>query len=187
MVLPFFPEKKNPSTPASGKPERLSDKASTLVRPNKIKISKLLTEDVILCAPAGIDKDALIELLVSRLCESRGLGAPQGFLAKVLEREQGISTTLDTGLSMPHARMDSIKNLVAALALVPQGIVDPKASDLTIKLMFLFFSSNRSELLPLHLQLLRGVSSLFQPALIERLASADPKAVLDIIRDAEAT
>lgn len=134
-----------------------------------------------------MDKNGLVELLVRKLCQDLELGDPQAFLTKVLEREQGISTTLDTGLSLPHARMDSIKNIVAALALVPHGIVDPAQNDLTIRLMFLFFSSNRSEMLPLHLQLLRGVSSLFQPAVIEKVSSAGTSAAaLEIIRKVEA-
>ncbi|MFA6004162.1 MAG: PTS sugar transporter subunit IIA [Elusimicrobiota bacterium] len=185
-MLSFFPEKKESSREPSGNPEKLSEKTPSLLKPKKVRISKVLSEDVILTAPLGLDKNGLIELLVTRLCEKRELSDPKMFLSKVLEREQGISTTLDTGLSLPHARMDRIKNIVAALALVPQGIVDPKQSDLTIKVMFLFFSSSRQEMLPVHLQLLRGVSSLFQPALIEELAAAaDPAAALEMIRRVE--
>ena len=186
MALPFFPDKKS-SPAALGKLEKFSDKTAVLVKPKIIKISRILTEDVVLAAPPGIGKQQLIELLVDRLRERKGL-ADSGLLARVLEREQGISTTLDTGLSLPHGRTDSMKNIVAALALVPGGIVDPSAGGLTIKIMFLFISSNRPEMLPLHLQLLRAVASLFQPELIARLAAAaDPAAALDAIRKAEAS
>jgi len=186
MALPFFPEKKNPPSAAPGKAEKLSTKASPLVRPKSVAISGILTPDVVLQAPSAVGKDELIALLVNRLCERRNLGAPAPFLAKVLERERGISTTLDTGLSLPHARVDSLTNIVAALALVPQGLVDPNAGDLTIKLMFLFFSSSSAPMLPLHLQLLRGVASLFQPPLIAAVAAApDPAAALAIIRKVE--
>ena len=52
--------------------------------------------------------------------------------------------------------------------------------------MFLFFSPNKPESFPLHLQLLRAVSSLFQPALIDRLAQAPtPAAALEMIRGVE--
>jgi PTS system nitrogen regulatory IIA component len=186
MALSFFPDKKNRPADEPAGPEKLSDKAAALVRPKGIAISNILNEDVVVKAPPGVGKNELIEILVTRLCERRALGSPKPFLAKVLEREQGISTTLDTGLSLPHARVDSIDSLVAALALVPQGIADPKAGDLTIKLMFLFFSSSKPAMLPLHLQLLRGVASLFQPKIIADLAgAAAPAAVLAIIRQAE--
>jgi PTS system nitrogen regulatory IIA component len=156
------------------------------VRPKSIAISDILSEELVLRAPDGVGKDALVELLVGRLCERKALGSPQALLAKVREREQGISTTLDTGLSLPHARVDSITELVAALALVPQGIPDPKAGDLTIRLMFLFFSSSKPDILPQHLQLLRAVALLFQPQVIADLAAApDPAAALARIRRAE--
>jgi PTS system nitrogen regulatory IIA component len=185
MVLSFFPDKKNRAAADSAGPEKLSDKTAGLVRPKNEAISNILSEDVVIKAPPGVNKDELIGLLVARLCEKKSLGSPKPFLAKVLEREQGISTTLDTGLSLPHARVDSLESIVAALALVPQGIADPKAGDLTIKLMFLFFSSSKSQMLPLHLQLLRGVSSLFQPGVIAELSAGEPAAALEIIRRAE--
>ena len=186
-MSPFFPDKKGPPPVAPGSPEKLSERSPRLVKPKKVRISKLLSEDSIILAPKDVDKRRLIELLVEKLCASKDIKDPAACLAKVMEREQGISTTLDTGLSLPHARMDSVKNIVAALALVPGGIVDPAQSDLTIRLMFLFFSSSRSEMLPLHLQLLRGVSSLFQPAVIEQVANApDPAQALEIIRKVEA-
>ena len=63
----------------------------------------------------------------------------------------------------------------------------PQAGDLAIKLVFLFFSPNRPDMLPLHLQLLRGVASLFDSTLVARIAAAPgPAAALEIIRKAEA-
>jgi PTS system nitrogen regulatory IIA component len=187
MVLSFFPDKKNRATAEPAGPEKLSDKAAGLVQPKNVAISNILSEDVVIKAPPGVGKNDLIEILVGRLCECKALGSPKPFLSKVLEREQGISTTLDTGLSLPHARVDLIESIVAALALVPQGIADPQAGDLAIKLMFLFFSSSKPEMLPLHLQLLRGVASLFQPGVIADLTAApEPASALAIIRAMEA-
>lgn len=179
MVLPFFPDKKD-------QPKASPRKAGALVRPQKVAVSDVLREDAVLQAPDGADKDRLLELLVAHLCRCRSLGDPAPYLAKVLEREQGISTTLDTGLSLPHARADSVPDLMAALALAPRGVADPKAGDLTIRLMFLFFSPTKPESLPRHLQLLRGVASLFQPEIVAELSAASsPAAALEIIRRAE--
>ena len=103
-----------------------------------------------------------------------------------LEREQGISTTLDTGLSLPHARMDGIDGILAGMSILKTPIPDPKQADLTIRVVFLFFSPNKPEAFPLHLQLLRGVSSLFQPALIDQLTSAaGPAAALELVKKIE--
>lgn len=153
-----------------------------------LSIGRILREDLVVVPPPGLDKDGLIAFLVKDLCAKAGLGAPEGFLAKVLEREQGISTTLDTGLAVPHARMDNLPEICAVLGLVPSGLKDPKHPDLSIRAVFLFFSPNRQEAFTQHLHLLRGVSTLFQPALIDAiLADPSPAAVLKAIRDKEAS
>lgn len=134
--------------------------------------------------PEGKSKDEILESLVHRLCEKKGLDA-KSFLAKAIEREKGISTTLDTGLSLPHGRMDSLDKIVAALAIIPGGVTDPKQADLTIRLMFLFYSPNKQESFPLHLQLMRGIASLFQAPLIDELSRSSASAALELIRKAE--
>lgn len=148
-----------PNTPASG-----AIKGVSLVR--------LLGEDLVVFSRNGKKKEELIEELVRTLCERKSLGDPKPFLQKVLDREQGISTTLDTGLAVPHARMDDLSTIAAILALVPGGMPDSKQQDLSIRAMFLFFSPNRQESFTQHLHLLRGVSSLFQPEFIDELQSA---------------
>lgn len=152
-----------------------------------LKIGPLLAEDVVLLPAAGVDKNAVLDRLASAVCRKAGFADHLPFLGKVLEREQGISTTLDTGLSLPHARMDGIPGIMAGMAVLGQPVPDPKQPDLAIRVMFLFFSPNRPDAFPLHLQLLRGVSSLFQPAVIDQLAAAPtPAAALELVRKLEA-
>ncbi len=171
-------------------PEPSSDSPKTTpsARPAKgLKVSSILAEDTILFPPEGLDKAAVLQSLAAAVCGKAGIADWATFLAKVQEREQGISTTLDTGLSLPHARMDGISTILAGMAILKNPIADPKQSDLSIRVMFLFFSPNKQEAFPLHLQLLRGVSSLFQPALIDQLtASSGPAAALELVKKIEA-
>ncbi len=151
------------------------------------KIGPLLAEDVVLFPGEGMDKNAVLDRLASAVCRKAGMADHLPYLAKVLEREQGISTTLDTGLSLPHARLDGIPSIMAGMAVLKKPVPDPKQTDLSIRVMFLFFSPNKTEAFPLHLQLLRGVSSLFQPAVIDQLAAApSPAAALELVRKLEA-
>jgi len=153
--------------------------------PKALKISSLLSEDVVLFPPAGIDKTAVFEGLVGAVCRDAGLDSAL-VLPRVLEREKGISTTLDTGLSLPHARVVGLGEIAAGLAVLKTPIPDPAQSGLPIRVVFLFFSPDKREAFPLHLQLLRGVASLFQPALIERLAaSTGPADALALVRQSE--
>jgi len=152
-----------------------------------LKVSSILAEDIILFPPDGQDKAVVLQSLAAAVCGKAGIADWASFLAKVQEREQGISTTLDTGLSLPHARMDGITGILAGMAILKKPIPDPKQADLAIRVMFLFFSPNKQDAFPLHLQLLRGVSSLFQPALIDQLtASSSPAAALELIKKLEA-
>ncbi|MBI2788636.1 MAG: PTS sugar transporter subunit IIA [Elusimicrobia bacterium] len=165
-----------------------SPKTTPPVRVGKgLKVASILAEDTILFPGEGHDKAAVLQTLAAAVCGKAGIADWASFLAKVQEREQGISTTLDTGLSLPHARMDGIPGILAGMAVLKKPIPDPKQPDLAIRVMFLFFSPNKQDAFPLHLQLLRGVSSLFQPALIDQLtASSGPAAALELIKKLEA-
>lgn len=65
---------------------------------------------------------------------------PADVASQVLKREEGISTTLDTGLSIPHARLEELGDFTAALAVLPEPLRDQTNSDLSIRVMFLFLS-----------------------------------------------
>jgi len=148
-----------------------------------VRVSSLLKEESILIAAPGFDKAALLETMIARMCAQRGVRDYKPFLAKILEREKGISTTLDTGLSLPHARVEELSDILAGLVLLPQGLDDAQQPELKIRVIFLFFSPNKSEFFATHLQILRAVSSLFAPSVIERLTeAATPAQALEMIR-----
>ncbi len=171
---PWF-SKKDPAPQASARPAAA-----------KIKICDLIDAGVILTPPPGQEKPAVLEVLAARVCERHGLGDPAPFLAKVRERESGISTTLDTGLSLPHARVDGLSRLVAGLAVSAQGLRDPRQPEPLIRVMFMFFSPNRQDAFALHLQVLRAVSGLFDAALIETLCRAKtPESIMAAVRGRE--
>lgn len=151
-----------------------------------MRVAELLAESTVVISPRPASKDELIAGLVDRLCASLSIADPKALAAKVLEREHGISTTLDTGVSLPHARVDGLARIAAAMAVVPGGLSDPASPDLSVRVVFLFFSPNSKEFYSAHLQLLRAVSSLLQPSLIESLEKApSPAAVLELLRGAE--
>lgn len=171
------------AAPAAEKP---SGEPVAGVTPKGVLISKVLNEELILVIDDLKDKNQVMDKLVNRLCKVRALGDPAPLLRKVLEREQGISTTLDTGLSLPHARVEGVPDIATILGLVPKGIPDPKQPELTIRAMFLFFSPSRQDAFTRHLHLLRSVSSLFQPAFIDALLGAGtPAKALELIRKQE--
>lgn len=171
--MPAWPKKKASTAPAPG------------ARPPVVRVSELLLPESTLIAGPALDKAALIDALVARVCAAHGLPDAAALAARVREREQGISTTLDTGLSLPHARVDGLADLAAGLAVAPQGIADAKQG-LSIRAMFLFFSPNKPQAFPLHLQVLRSAALLFSADLITALGrAATPQEALELVRARE--
>ena len=151
-----------------------------------VALHSLLDEKLVVRLPDLKSKDEAVRKLALELARRVGLADPDAALAKVMERENGISTTLDTGLSLPHARLDGIKAFGAILGLLPNGLDDPQQPDLKIRVMLLFFSPNDPAFFQKHLQFLRHVATLFQPAFIDQLMKAStPKAALETLRARE--
>lgn len=138
---------------------------------NSIILGHLDTDNTIIVTPPAEKKDLVIKL-TKLACKGLSEADIKDITDKVLERESGISTTLDTGLSIPHCRVDEIDGFRAALALIPGGLKDPGNPDLVIKAMFLFLSPSKPAFFQQHLQVLVELSETFQENFINKLLSA---------------
>ena len=111
-------------------------------------------------------KQEAVKSLVENVCTGTNLNKEEVFKA-IIKREQGISTTLDTGLSIPHARLEGLDSFKAAVAVIPNGLKDDFG--LQIKVVFLFLSPSGEQFFPEHLKLLAKLAEKFTPAFIEDL------------------
>jgi len=118
-----------------------------------------------------ISKKDLVSKLVNAICDDLPEADRDDVLAAVLKREQGISTTLDTGLSIPHARMEDLNAFEAAVAVLPEGINDEYG--LKIKVMFLFLSPAGQTHFSQHLKLLASLAEKFKASFITELSSCN--------------
>ena len=121
------------------------------------------------------NKQELVKYLVSNICKGTVLDQEEVFKA-VIRREQGISTTLETGLSVPHARLEGLNSFHVAVAVIPQGIKDDFGKE--IKIMFLFLSPSGEQYFPEHLKLLAKLAETFTPDFVTKLC--DLKTVEEI-------
>ena len=80
--------------------------------------------DNILLIKENITKKELVEKLVRCICEKNPSLNMEEMLAAVLKREEGISTTLESALSIPHARVEDLDTFVGAIAVMPKPIED---------------------------------------------------------------
>ena len=149
-----------------------------------MRVSEALISSAIIVQPDWETFDRAIAGLVDRLVASARL--PQHLVplavARIHEREAMASTAMvDIGVSIPHARLDGISGVVAAVAVSPHAVYN-LADGLPISIVALVLSS--PSLSGEHLNFLSSLSMLLQSARIrERLRNAaTPDEVLRLIR-----
>ena len=77
-------------------------------------------------------KQELVQNLVTNICNGTALNKEEVYKA-IIKREQGISTTLESGLSIPHARLEGLNSFKAVLAVIPQGVQDDYGKNIKVK------------------------------------------------------
>ncbi|OUO56119.1 PTS sugar transporter subunit IIA [Candidatus Avelusimicrobium gallicola] len=138
---------------------------------SKISLGSLITPARVLLAEDYPSKKELISALVQVVCRDYKQLDPADVAAQVLKREEGISTTLDTGLSIPHARLEELTDFAAAVAVLRKPLRETSGNELPIRVMFLFLSPAKPAFFQKHLQILSALAEKFKPEFIEELAS----------------
>ncbi len=130
----------------------------------------MITPARVLLAEDYPSKKELISALVQVVCRDYKQLDPADVAAQVLKREEGISTTLDTGLSIPHARLEELTDFAAAVAVLRKPLRETSGNELPIRVMFLFLSPAKPAFFQKHLQILSALAEKFKPEFIEELA-----------------
>ncbi len=151
----------------------------------KLKLSTLLPARRIFLFGDLADKQEVLDRLLRVLCPEGGPLDRREVARQLAEREKGISTTLDTGLALPHVRLEELEQFEAALAVLPQGLPDPAAHQ-QIKVLFLLLSPARPAFFQKHLQILGLLAQTFTPDLMARLDACSTAAqAAQILADTE--
>src|SRR6185295_18832661 len=105
---------------------------------------------------SGPSKRQVIGSLIGML----DLKDPSTALRAILSREEMGSTIIAPGLALPHARLEGITGIEAAIGICPTGVTDPHdgGSPIRVYVLFLGPADNMKE----HLSFLANVSALFQ-------------------------
>lgn len=105
---------------------------------------------------SGTTKEEVIRELVASLQRAGRINDHDTVLADVLEREQTVSTGMEKGIAIPHARTGGVNGIAVAVGLSPAGIDFQALDGLPARLIFLIASSpdDRGP----HLQLLAAIA-----------------------------
>jgi PTS system fructose-specific IIC component len=150
-----------------------------------LKISDFLKSKAIVMDIKAKDKIEAINELVDHMVANKFVKDGEAFVKALAKRENLESTGIGDGIAIPHARTDSVKELVLAFARSPHGVdfssIDGKPS----YLIFLIASPEhkKSE----YIMALAKLSRLLRkPTVREKLKNAqDPDEVLSVIKQNE--
>ncbi len=146
-----------------------------------MNLKQVLDPQTIRLELAGTTKQSIIEELLDLLVKAGKLTDRAEALKAVLERESKMSTAIQNGVAIPHAKTDSVTELVTAIGLSPKGVnfesLDGKPSQI-----FIMTLSPKSKLGP-HIQFLSSISQSLDDAAIRRtlLRAKTPQEVIDLL------
>lgn len=146
-----------------------------------MNLVEILTPDRICLNLPGSDKREVIESLLDLACATGKVADRELALDSVLQREDRMSTGMEYGVAIPHGKTETVEEMIAFLALKPEG-VDFDALDGSRSKIFLFTLSPMSHRGP-HVQFMTGVSRLLiKGDLREQLIAArTPQAACDVL------
>lgn len=123
-----------------------------------MKISEILTEDVLEIRLAAKDKTEAINKMVDLANKSKKILNLESVRSVVFEREKLVSTGVGKGFAIPHGKSDDISDIVAAFAILSEPI-DFDSID-SEKVQYIFLLVGKDSMLNKHIKLLSRISRL---------------------------
>ena len=149
---------------------RLSN--STRPAPGGVTSSSVLTPERVIVLDAA-DKTTVLTRLVDLLAESPFVKSREALLKGILAREEMMSTGIGFGIGVPHVRIDSVSDLVMAVAVCKQPIGDYISLD-GLPVQIVCMLAARSDQHTKYIRTLSSVSSrLKDPATRESIIGSD--------------
>jgi fructose-specific phosphotransferase system IIA component len=152
-----------------------------------MKISDILTEDLVVAGLKGGSKEEIIDAMVDLVATSPKVLDKERVLAAILERERIMSTGVGNGFAIPHGKTDAVADIVAAFAVTEKDIDYDSLDEKPVRLVFLLVG--KDNLVGPHIKLLSRISRLMNKEEFRKrlLTVASPKDILEMFRSEEAS
>jgi PTS system fructose-specific IIC component/PTS system nitrogen regulatory IIA component len=144
-------------------------------------LSDVFTPNLIKVDLEAEDKDEAFEELVEIFCSAKRSNARQSILQSLQEREKLMSTGIQTGIAIPHGKMDNLDDLYGVAGISRQGIDYDALDGKPVHLLFMILIPKNSEK---HLHVLKCLAELFQnPQFYSDMLSAkDAQGAFNVLR-----
>ncbi len=130
--------------------------------------SSLFNINHIICNIESDSRDLAIMEILRKLAYEHGVGNVSHVFDAVLAREEEMSTIIGPGIAIPHARVDSVNELVVGVATSQKGVQWPDGS--VVKLLFLLIVPKENP--GIYLQAVSALASVCgEPDAAEKIAA----------------
>jgi mannitol/fructose-specific phosphotransferase system IIA component (Ntr-type) len=123
-------------------------------------LKDILTLDLVTTDLPGTDKASVIRSLLDLISKSGKVKNTELALAALLEHEMGMSTGMENGIAIPHAKTDAVEELVACIGITKKKI-DFECLDRKPAQIFVMTLSPKEGVGP-HIQFLAEISRLLK-------------------------
>lgn len=136
-----------------------------------MNLKKLLSEKNFVMHLDAQSKDEVLEEMTAYLTKAGLLHEPEKALQALRARESKMSTGMQHGIAIPHAKTDAVQEMIILIALKKEGL-DFQAMDGKPSTIFIMTLSPENRSGP-HIQFLAEISKILsRPNLREKLLSA---------------
>ncbi|MGM0432582.1 MAG: PTS sugar transporter subunit IIA [Spirochaetota bacterium] len=145
-----------------------------------MKLKNVLNQGVVVLSLQGESKQEVIEELLDLLMKTGKVNDRKQALSDLLAREEKMSTGIQHGVAIPHAKTPAVQDLVACIGIKPEG-VDFEALDGEPSKIFIMTLSPVDRTGP-HVQFLAEISRVIktQQAREELLEAKSAREVLAV-------
>lgn len=123
-----------------------------------MKISDILTENLVVTGLEGESKDEIIDKMIDLVSASPKVLEKEKVREAIFEREKIMSTGVGNGFAIPHGKTDAVSDIVAAFAVTEKPIDYQSLDEKPVRLVFLLVA--RDNMVGPHIKLLSRISRL---------------------------
>jgi nitrogen PTS system EIIA component len=151
-----------------------------------MKITEILSPEMVVPELKGGDKATVLKELAARLCAKYKEIQIGDLVAVLEERERLGSTAIGDGIAIPHGKLAGVKGILGIFGRHPAGVDFDSLDGKPTHLFFLLVAPEDSS--SLHLKALARVSRLLkdQPFREHLLKASDPAELYQLIKEEDA-